>query len=322
MPASSVVELTHIKRPDEVSFKRILLATDFSEASERALSYAIAFCARYSSDLFIAHASDPEPREPIPMDPLPRELDRARVEAERQMKRLSKSAKLKDLPHNVIVEKGDVWPVLSSIIEREHVDLLIMGTHGRRGFRKLALGSVAEEVLHLAPCPVLTVGPNVPPAPAQLLDFRELLFAADFGEASNNALPFAAALAQDCGGHLVLLHMVEPMPAAEIAPAAYGPPMYAAQELAKWQSARKRECEGKLSDLLPAGVKWASPPTFEVGMDFLPEGILDTAKRYKSELIVMGANHTDVPRLAAHLPWALTSEVIRKARCPVLTCRR
>lgn len=321
MPATFVAEPTHCKRPEEVSFKRILLATDFSEASERALSYAIAFCARYMSDLFIVHATVPEPREPIPMDPLPRELDRPRMEGERQMKRLGKSARLKDLPHNLIVDKGEVWPVLSSVIEREHIDLLIMGTHGRRGFRKLALGSVAEEVLHLAPCPVLTVGPNVTPAPPHAVGFHEVLFAADFGQASNNALPYAVALAQDCGGHLVLLHMVEPMPAAEIAPAAYGPPMYAAQELAKWQSARKLESEEKLADLIPSGVQWVAKPTFAVGMDLLPEGILDTAKVHRSELIVMGANHTDTPRLASHLPWALTSEVIRKARCPVLTCR-
>lgn len=321
MSATFTADPTQTRKPVAVSFKRILLATDFSEASERALSYAIAFCARYASDLFIVHATDPEPREAIPMDPLPRELDRRSMEAERQMKRLGKSAKLKDLPHNLTVEKGEVWTVLSSAIERERIDLLIMGTHGRRGFRKLALGSVAEEVLHLAPCPVLTVGPNVTPAPAHAVNFPEILFAADFGEASNNALPYAIALAQDCGGHLVLLHMVEPMPAAEIAPAAYGPPMYAAQELAKWQSARKIETEEKLAELLPSGMQWVSKPTFAVGMDLLPEGILETAKLHKSELIVMGANHTETPRLAAHLPWALTSEVIRKARCPVLTCR-
>ena len=321
MPASIIAEPTETKRTEVARFKRLLLATDFSEASERALSYAIAFCARYGSDLFLVHASEPEPREAVPMDPLPRELDRPRMEAEKQMKRLGRSAKLKDIPHNLIVERGGVWEVLSSVIEREGIDLLVMGTHGRRGFRKLALGSVAEEVQHLAPCPVLTVGPNVAPAPGRAVDFREVLFAADFGDASAKALPYAISLVQDCGGHLVLLHMVEPMPAAEIAPAAYGPPIYAAQELVKWQLARKRESEQRLADLLPAGVQWAFKPSFEVGMDFLPEGILETAKHYKSDLIVMGANHTGSPRLAAHLPWALTSDVLRKARCPVLTCR-
>ena len=321
MSTSFAAGPTQIKSLEEVSFKRILLATDFSNASERALTYAIALCARYGSDLFLVHATVPEPREPIPMDPWPRAMDRSHLEGERQMKRLSKSAKLRDLPHNWIVERGDVWNVVSSVIEREHIDLLVMGTRGRRGFRKLALGSVAEEVLRLAPCPVMTLGPNVTPALSGTAEFREILFAADFSEASNKALPYAIRLAQDCCGHLVLLHLVEPMPAAEIAPAAYGPPVYAAQELAKWQMTRKHESQEKLANLLPSDLKMVSPPTFEVGMDFLPEGILDTAKLHKSDLIVMGANHTEIPRLTAHLPWALTSEVIRKARCPVLTCR-
>jgi nucleotide-binding universal stress UspA family protein len=321
MSASFVTEPTEARKLEKISFKRVLLATDFSEASERALSYALAFVARYDSDLFIVHATEPEPREAVPMDPLPRELDRARIEAERQMKRLGKCAKLRDVPHNMIVDRGEVWDVLSGIVDREHIDLLIMGTHGRRGFTKLALGSVAEEVLHLAPCAVLTVGPNVVPAPAGAVEFREVLVAADFGEASTKALPYAIELAQDCGGQLVLLHMVEPMPVAEIAPAAYGPPIFAAQELAKWQLARKRESEERLANLLPSGIPWVSKPLFEVGMDFLPEGILETAKHYRSDLIVMGANHTDAPRFAAHLPWAITSEVIRKAKCPVLTLR-
>lgn len=321
MPPSLVAEPTEARKLEKVDFKRVLLATDFSEASDRALSYALAFVARYSSDLFIVHASEPEPRESVPMDPLPRELDRARMEAERQMKRLGKSARLRDVPHNMIVERGEVWDVLSRIIDREHIDLLIMGTHGRRGFTKLALGSVAEEVQHLAPCAVLTVGPNVDPAPAGAVEFREVLVALDFGDASTKALPYAVELAQDCGGQLVLLHMVEPMPVAEIAPAAYGPPIYAAQELAKWQSVRKQESKERLAEMLPASLQWMTPPAFEVGMDFLPEGILETAKHYKSDVIVMGANHTDAPRFAAHLPWALTSEVIRKAKCPVLTLR-
>src|SRR6266540_4095862 len=105
MSASFVAEPTGATKLEEVNLKRVLLATDFSEASERALSYALAFVARYGSDLFIAHATEPEPREPVPMDPLPRELDRARIDAERQMKRIGKSAKLRDVPHDMIVQR-------------------------------------------------------------------------------------------------------------------------------------------------------------------------------------------------------------------------
>ncbi len=321
MPGSTVAEPADSTRTEQHDFKRILFATDFSEASERAQSYALAFAVRYTSEVFVLHATEPQPREAIPMDPLPRELDRERLQAERQIRHLTKSSKFKHISYVSIVERGRVCEVLSDVIDRERIDLLVMGTHGRRGFTKLALGSVAEEVLHCAPCAVLTVGPNVSPALAGPLDFRQILYATDFGKASAAALPYAVSLAQDCGSKLVLLHMVEPMPVADIAPAAYGPPAYAAQELAKWQFARKRESQIRLAELLPASGRWSEPPVLEVGMDFLPEGILETARHHKADLIVMGANRTESPRLTAHFPWALVSEVIRKARCPVLTVR-
>lgn len=303
----------------KVAFRRVLFATDFSDASERALSYSAALAGRYGSELFIVHAMEPEPREAVPMDPLPRELDRARQGAEKEMKRFVKNSRLKEFSYHPIVTRGDVWSILSDLLEREHIDLLILGTHGRRGLAKLALGSVAEQVLHAASCPVLTVGPNVPITGAA--EFHAILFATDFEAASAKALPYAIMLAEDCHAQLILLHMLEPMPVADIAPAAYGPPAFAAQELAKWQSGKRRESQARLRELIPADVTLAAPPMFEVGMDLLAEGILETAKQHKADLIVMGANRTDSPRLASHFPWALTSEVIRKARCPVLTVR-
>lgn len=318
---SVITELAEIKREQNNIFGRILFATDFSEVSERAMAFAIGLATRYGSELFIVHATEPEPREPIPLDPLPRELDKARAVAEREMRHLVKNSKLKDVAFHPVVQRGEVWHVLMSIIQREHIDLLVMGTHGRRGLSKLALGSVAEEISHVAPCPVLSVGPNAPvPKPGEV-SFRNVLFATDFTTASARALPYAMGLAEDYASQLVMLHMIEPMPVADIAPAAYGPPVYAAQELAKWQRARRRESEDRLRDLVPASANLATPPIFEVGMDFLPEGILETAKLHKAEIIVMGASRSDSPRLAAHFPWALTGEVLRKARCPVLTVR-
>lgn len=75
----------------------------------------------------------------------------------------------------------------------------------------------------------------------------------------------------------------------------------------------------KLRELLPPNTKLAAEPEYVVGMDFLPEGILDTATAHRIDLIVMGANRTASPRVAAHIPWALTHEVICHAKCPVLT---
>ena len=64
-----------------IGFKHVVIATDFSDASDRALAYALAIAQRYSCALSVVHAIKPEPREQIPMEPLPRELNRRRLEA-------------------------------------------------------------------------------------------------------------------------------------------------------------------------------------------------------------------------------------------------
>jgi nucleotide-binding universal stress UspA family protein len=319
---SVLAEVAEPKQAKKSAFNRILFATDLSGGSESASAYALTLADRYGAELFMAHVLPAEPREFVPMDPLPRELDRKRTDAEQQMKRLLNFAHLKHLRCHTVVGRGEVWDVLSDVLQREDIDLLVLGTHGRAGFKKLALGSVAEEVLRSAPCPVLTVGPRAAPVDARAADFREILYATDFGPASSKAFPFALALAEDCGAHLVLLHMVQPMPVADISGAAYGPPIYAAQELMKWQKEKRKESEAKLRKLVPHEARLSSEPAYVVGMDFLPEGILEAAKFHKADLIVMGANRVASPHLASHVPWAVTYDVICKARCPVLSIRK
>lgn len=103
-----------------IGFKQVVMATDFSDASERALAYALAMAHRYSCALSVVHAIPPEPREQIPMEPLPRELNRRRLEAEQQMKNLGEKVGLNDLEHDLLLEQGPVWEVLASVIQREN----------------------------------------------------------------------------------------------------------------------------------------------------------------------------------------------------------
>jgi nucleotide-binding universal stress UspA family protein len=306
-------------RKQGIGFKQVLVATDFSDRSQRALAYAIAIARRYGSALSVVHAIPPEPREQIPLEPLPRELNRRRLEAEEQMKHLGEKVQMNDLNHHLLLERGPVWDVLASVIQRENVDLLVLGTRGRGGLKKLALGSVAEEVLRLAPCPVLTIGPHVPAADSGTTELRRILFATDFGPASAKAFPYALSLAEDYQAKLVLLHMVPPMPVADLGPAAYGPSAHAAEQFTKWQRTMREESVRKLRKLVPTNTVLAERPECVAGTDFLPEGILDVAATHRIELIVMGANRTPSPRMAAHIPWALTHEVICHAKCPVLT---
>src|ERR1019366_1066740 len=232
---STVAQIPDPDHKQSVGFKQVLIATDFSDASQGAFDYAVAIARRYSSALSVVHAIPPDPHEPIPIYPAPRELDRTRLEAEQQMKQLGEDARIHDLNHHLLLEQGPVWDVLASMIQRESVDLLVLGTHGRGGLKKLAMGSVAEQVLHLAPCPVLTIGPHVPPAGS--VEFRRILFATDFGAAAHKALPYALSLAEDHQATLVFLHMVPPIPLADLGPAAYGPSCYATAEYTKRQRA-------------------------------------------------------------------------------------
>jgi nucleotide-binding universal stress UspA family protein len=303
-------------RKQGTGFKQVLVATDFSDGAQRALTYAIAIARRYGSALSVVHAIPPAPRDQIPLEPLPKELNHRRLEAEEQMKHLGERVQIKDLNRHLLLEQGPVWDVLAAAIQRESVDLLVLGTRGRGGLKKLALGSVAEEVLRLA---VLTIGPHVPAADSVTTEFRRILFATDFGPSSAKALPYALSLAEDHRAKLVLLHMVPPMPVADLGPAAYGPSMYAAEQYTKWQRRMREESVRKLQELVPTNTDLAAGPEYVAGMDFLPEGILGAAATHSTELIVMGANRTPSPRMAAHIPWALTHEVICHAKCPVLT---
>ena len=305
------------------ALQRILIATDFSTASHRALDFAVAIARHYGSTLFIMHAVPPDPHDRIPVDHFPRELDRPGLEAENQLAQLEvDEPRLDEVNHKLLLRRGNVWEALDQDIERENIDLLILGTRGRTGLKKLALGSVAEEVLRQARCPVLTVGPKVAPAASDVVDFKRILFPTDFAPVCDLAFSYALSLAEDYRSKLLLLYMISPLPGSDLGPAAYGPSSYAADEFTGLQRAMRENGLKKLKELIPLNARLAVEPEFLTGTDFLPEGILETAAQKEAQLIVMGGNRTSVPRVAAHVPWALIHEIICHATCPVLTvCR-
>ena len=308
-------------RARNIQFKRILLGTDFSTASRRASSYALAMARLYGSEISLIHAIPPEPRQPVPLDPLPGELNREQLQAREEMSALENEFDFRDSHHKNEIIFGNPADVLAATIEREQPDLVILGTHGRGLVKKLALGSVAEEVLRLVSSPVLTMGPHVPAAKIEKITFKSILFATDFGAASARAFPFALFLAQDLGSRLVLLHMMPPIAYAQAGNATYSPGDYALEGFAAWRERTREENVRRLKKMIPLGSKLASKPEYIVETSFLPEGILDVAQMYESELIVMGANRTGSPRIAAHLPWAIIHDVLCEAKCPVLTVK-
>jgi len=144
---------------DVLHLGNLLMATDFSEISQGALTYAMGIASRYGARLHLFHCIESTPYNMGAPDA----LDTARDAAWRDMEQLAselRSAGSPQIPEiKPRVEAGDVVSLLSREVEHLDVGLIVMGTHGRTGWKKLVLGSIAEKVVDHASCPVLTVGP-------------------------------------------------------------------------------------------------------------------------------------------------------------------
>ena len=286
-----------------VSLKNLLFTTDFSAASESAFSYALAFARWYDSKLFVAHVVPREPRSVIPLEPVPAEVDRDWQDARQRMDSFTKNHAGKDVCLESVLERGELQNVISAIILQHGIDLLILGTHGRKGIKKLVLGSVAEQIFRFATCPVLTVGPKVVRQPAQFETLNRILFATDFTSGSLHALPYVLSLAEENEASVVLVHLIELFPLD--------------------QDPRKVEANirARLRALVPPEADLWCKPEFVVGREFPIEGILRVAEERDVDLIVMGVHRASSSKAPPHSPWTIAYQVVCNAYCPVLTVR-
>ena len=142
-------------------FKRIMVASDLSKVSRGALNTAIVFAQPKGAELIILHVLVPiapfVPEQLIQPGILETiEVD-ARRRAEQQLARLAAAARKTGVRVKVILLSGDPADQIIRAARKHRADLIVVGTHGRRGLSKMMLGSVAERVLRTAPCPVVTV---------------------------------------------------------------------------------------------------------------------------------------------------------------------
>jgi len=292
-----------------VSFKNIVLATDFSDVSEKAFHYATAIARLLGSKIYVVHVVPPETSF-IPEFP----RDQLEQEAMRKLATLGSRSALEQVAHETVLRTGPVWSALSAVIREENIELVVLGTHGRGGVKKLVLGSVAEEVVRRASCPVITVGPDVDVPLKSTGELHRILCATDFHPASREAIEYAVLLANQLQAKLALLHVMPP--AALPGP---GRTFYHEKEIHDWQARVTATGKKKLEKLLPAYVKLWSEPDYVIGFDFVAGGILKLAAEQKVDLIAMGANRSLSAKVSAHVLGTVTHEVIRHAKCPVLT---
>jgi nucleotide-binding universal stress UspA family protein len=289
-----------------VRVKRVLLPTDFSSCAERALSYALPICAACQAQMFILHVLPPEsPVRPQTVeDFLPHRFDFNRHQAEKHLRSLENSSALAKVEHSILLLNGDLRNLVESCIQRRDIDLVVLGTHGRGGLKKLFLGSVAEGVSREAPCAVLIVGPHAPSASSGFT-FRHILYATEYSTGSLTALRYALSLAQQCGADLTLLHVCGFLEG--------GP-------FVDNETVMQRERE-RLKALLPESLQLPSPPKLVARMGIITETILTAAREGNADLIVMGARPAHSLAAATHSPWSVEHQIVCHAACPVLTVR-
>jgi nucleotide-binding universal stress UspA family protein len=190
-----------------MSFHKILCPVDFSAGSDAAMRVAIRLAKEYGAELMLAHVWYMPPLAfadgmPFPGDSLQRmieEEERLLTEAAREATRVGvarvSSKFLTGIPWDRLV---------ATLHDDVAFDLVVMGTHGRTGLRRILLGSVAEKVVRHAPCSVITVHPTDEAKP-----FQQILCAVDFSPSARHAAELAVALAAPNTGVVTLLHVIE-----------------------------------------------------------------------------------------------------------------
>ena len=282
-----------------ISLKDILFPTDFSPASEAALPFALTLARIYRSRIHVAHVILPEPH-PRVLSARMGGADNIWDGANERLDEFTHSPVIGNVHCTSLLASGDLANVIPAMIREHDVDMVVMGSRGRRGVSRVMLGSAAETIYRSASCPVLTIGPRVRKTEWKL---QTILCPVDLEGDPKSALEYARCLAQDNAAELIVMSAVAIVP---------------------WQhrgEVEKEYCE-RMRKLLPeVQVETGRGPQFLVRWEPAAEAILACAQLREPDLIVMGVRKARAAGFSSHLPWPVASEVVSWASCPVLTVR-
>src|SRR5271166_5719085 len=281
-----------------VHVKGILAATDFSEQATLALKFAARLARRLHSRLHVLYNVTPQL---YVADTAILSAELLRVEVERREHQLneyaSKIPEVRTMRHEEIALCGSTIDQISAVAEMKGIDLVVMGSHGRGGLKKMVLGSVAEAAISRLHCPVLVVGPR---CTRRFGPLKSMAFATDLRADSLRAAQYAMSIARQSQSALTVVHVV-PMHIGGMDM----PDMDIHKHVAK-----------ELRQLIPRDPELERHVDFEIAAGNTANEILRIAKQSKAGLIVMGAHEHSA--LADHDPWSTLSAVIRESHCPVL----
>ena len=288
-----------VKPIPTLKFRNILFATDFSEASMHALPYVAGMARKLGSLVYLCHVVEPNPLVFSAPEAAPRLYEGMREQATTQLEALTHWPELKDLDSKTVVGEGAIGDALPKMVEDKRIDLIVMGTHGRTGVRRLLLGSAVEAVCRVATCPVLTVGPSLTPRPAAT--FSRILFPTDLSDDSKRILPYLRQMAEEYECEITILHVMPEELVSNPDAAKLAEPI---------RNTLTQTFEQELS-----GLKLE----FSIGFGETVETVLRTARAKKVDLIAMGIHNAFLP--GVQLRSSTAYRIMVGAHCPVLTYR-
>ncbi len=289
------------------SFQRLLLATDFSPASQAAFETALAVGVALRADLLLLHVFEYSNAAPPETGGQLLELETFYQEARAQLDALRQTAERAGIVCHSLIQDGIPAMTILNAIRAEQIDLAILGTNALHGFERLVFGSVAEDVLRKSPCPVLTVGPRTQ-APrihdqaVAALSAGPTVFATDFDPYTVTAIRLATSLSSATGSPLHCLHV---LPRAVEAGSRAG-------------SAVPRIVTEALQQLAAESGTATEPPVCAVtyGSE-ISSAVVNYARETHARLIVLGVRQKSM--MASHIPAHIAYRIVTEAPCPVLT---
>lgn len=292
-----------------IQIKNLLFATDFSDASHNALTFALSLARAYDATVHALHVVTPEAYRPASAEPAAA-FEALEESVEQEMEKVA--ARMEGLRNETTIERASsIWTAVEEVLERRNIDLIVVGTHGRTGMRKVLLGSAAESIFRRARVPVLTIGPAVTKGLHSGGKYRNLLFATDLKEDSLNAAAFAFSIAEENNAKLILFHAV---PKRSGKGRALGGP--------GGKHASAADILHELHEMIPVDAEMWCRPEVVLRFGDAAKQILDTAKEKTVDLIVMGTRGAEGESAAGtHFKRGVSYNVVVRSKCPVLTVR-
>ena len=290
--------------------KKILCAIDRSPSSLQAFGYALALAKWQSARLNLLEVVEEAPApggtgasksEGFPTD--------TRAALERDLRRMLTARRAFHVKVEISLRKGNVVQEILAQAKESRSDLIVIGTHGRGGVQRLVLGSIAEKMLRLATCPVLTVRRGARLARRGRSPFATILCPTDFSASANRAVAYAKRLAQEADAELILMSAVDwPFGEEKLA-----------GEVAELRRNIESEARAALTRLLPRSGSNGPRAQAIVAVGKASGAIVKVARARSVDLIVMGVSGRGA--LDVTLLGSTTHHVIREGAWPVLTVR-